>query len=45
MVDDSVRLWIFPYTLTGNATKWYIELQHASVNTFDALAMEFLKHF
>lgn len=44
MVDDSVWLRIFPCTLTGNATKWYIELPRA-VNTFDTLAMEFLKHF
>ena len=45
MVDDSVRLHLFPHTLTGNAAKWYIELPRASVNTFDTLAMEFLKHF
>jgi len=45
MVDDSVQLCLFPRTLTGNVTKWYIELPCMSVNTFDALAMEFLKHF
>ena len=45
MVDDSVRLRLFPRTLTGNAAKWYIELPHALVNTFDALAMDFLKQF
>jgi len=45
MVDDSVRLRLFPRTLTSNAAKWYIELQCASVNTFDNLVMEFLKHF
>ena len=45
MVDDSVRLCIFPHTLIGNAPKWYIELPHVSVNTFDNLVMELLKHF
>jgi len=45
MVDDSIRLCLFPHTLTRNTTKWYIELPRASVNTFGTLAMEFLKHF
>ena len=45
MVDDSIRLCHFPYTLTGNTAKWYIKLPHMSVNTFDTLAMEFLKDF
>lgn len=45
MVDDNFRLCLFPRTVIGNAAKWYIELQHASVNTFDALVMEFLNHF
>ena len=31
--------------LTGNATKWYIELPRATINTFGALATEFLKNF
>ena len=45
MVNDSIQLWIFTHTLTGNAAKWYTELPRALVNTFGALAMEFLKHF
>jgi len=45
MVDDSIWLWLFPNTLTGNAAKWYIELPRVSINTFGALAIEFLKHF
>ena len=45
MVDDIICLWLFPGTLTSNVAKWYIELPHASVNTFGALAMEFLKNF
>lgn len=45
MVDDSIRLRLFPHTLIGNASKWYIELPRASVNTFGAIAREFLNHF
>ena len=45
MVDDSIWLLLFSHTLTGNADKWYIELPRVSVNTFSALAMDFLKHF
>ena len=45
MVDDSIRLWLFPRTLIRNAAKWYIELPCTSVNTFGALVMEFLRNF
>lgn len=45
MVDDSVRLPIFHYTLTSNAAKWYIELSHTLVNSFNTLVMECLKNF
>jgi len=45
MVYDSVWLLPFLHTLTSNVAKWYIELPRAWVNTFDALVMEFLKHF
>ena len=45
MVDDSVRLQLFPRTLTGNAAKWYIELPCAAINTFGTLATDFLKNF
>lgn len=45
MVDESVYLRLFPHTLARNARKWYIELPCTSINTFDALAMEFLKYF
>ena len=45
MVDDSVQLRLFPRTLTGNTAKWYIELTRTTINTFGALATEFLKNF
>lgn len=45
MVDDSIRLRLFPHTLTRNVAKWYFELPSALANTFGALQMEFLKKF
>ena len=45
MVDDIIWPQLFPCTLTGNAAKWYIELPRTAINTFGALAMEFLKKF
>jgi hypothetical protein len=44
-MDDSVHLRLFQRTLTGSATKWYIELPHASFHDFNSLAMSFLMHF
>jgi hypothetical protein len=45
LMDDSIRLRLFQRTLTGSATKWYIELQRASFYDFNSLAMSFLTHF
>jgi len=45
MVCDSIWIHLFPHTLISNDTKWYIKLPRTSVNTFGALAMEFLNHF
>jgi hypothetical protein len=44
-MDDSIRLRLFQRTLTGSATKWYIELPRASFHGFNSLAMSFLTHF
>jgi hypothetical protein len=41
-MDDSIHLCLFQRTLTGSATKWYIELPHASFHDFNSLAMYFL---
>ena len=44
-MDDSVKLWLFQWTLTGIATKWYIELpQHLFVD-FGLLETVFPTHF
>jgi hypothetical protein len=45
LMDDSIRLCLFQRTLTGSATKWYIELPRASFHDFNSLAMSFLMHF
>lgn len=44
-VDDSIRLRLFQRTLTGAATKWYIELSRGIFQDFNSLAMAFLTHF
>ena len=44
-MDDSVRLRLFQRTLTGIATKWYIELPQHSFVDFGSLATVFLTHF
>ena len=45
MLDDSIKLHLFPRTLTGNATKWFIELPTSSFHDFGSLAMAFLTQF
>jgi hypothetical protein len=45
LMDDSIRLRLFQRTLTGSATKWYIELPRGFFNDFNTLAMAFLTHY
>ena len=45
MVYDSIKLHLFPYTLTGNAAKWFIELPTSSFRDFGSFTMVFLTHF
>jgi hypothetical protein len=45
LMDDSVRLCLFQRSLTGAATKWYIELKGGSFKIFNDLEMEFLTHY
>ena len=45
MIDDSIRPRLFQCTLTGGATKWYIELPHAKYPQFNSLAFMFLQYF
>lgn len=44
-LDDSIKLHLFPRTLTSNATKWLNELLTSSFHEFGSLAMAFLTHF
>nr|GEY07685.1 reverse transcriptase domain-containing protein [Tanacetum cinerariifolium] len=44
--DDSLRLSLFPYTLTHHATAWYDRLLRNSIHTFDDMMRKFLlKYF
>ena len=44
-LDDSIKLRLFPRTLTGNVAKWFIELPTTSFFDFQSLAIAFLTHF
>ena len=44
-MDDLVRLWVFQWTLTNTAMKWYIELPQHSFVDFGSLVTMFLTHF
>lgn len=44
-VDDSIHLQLFQRTLTGDATKWYIELPRNTYHDFNTLTMAFLTNF
>ena len=44
-LDDSIKLWLFPRTLTGSAAKLFTELPDASFFDFQSLAITFLTHF
>ena len=45
LLDDSIKLWIFPRMLTGNMAKWFVELLSATLFDFQLLAIAFLTHF
>ena len=45
LMDDSVQLQLFQWTLTGTAAKWYIELPQHSFVDFGSLVAMFLTHF
>ena len=44
-LDDSIKLRLFPRTLTSNVEKWFSELLSASFFDFQSLAIAFLTHF
>ena len=45
MLNNSIKLHLFPHTVISNATKWFIELPTSSFHDFGSLVMVFLTHF
>nr|GEY12897.1 reverse transcriptase domain-containing protein [Tanacetum cinerariifolium] len=46
VIDDALRLYIFPHSLTHHATAWFDRLPRNSINTFEQMAKMFLgKYF
>nr|GEW60013.1 hypothetical protein [Tanacetum cinerariifolium] len=46
IIDDTLRLYLFPHSLTHHATTWFDRLQRNSINTFEKMAKMFLgKYF
>nr|GEX10344.1 reverse transcriptase domain-containing protein [Tanacetum cinerariifolium] len=44
--DDALRLYLFPHSLTQNATTWFDRLPRNSITTFEKMAKMFLgKYF
>jgi len=44
-MDDLIKLHFFQRTLTGDAAKWYIELDTTSYRDFSSLSHTFFTHF
>nr|GEY47143.1 reverse transcriptase domain-containing protein [Tanacetum cinerariifolium] len=46
VIDDALRLYLFPHSLTHHATNWFDRLPRNSINTFEQMAKMFLgKYF
>ena len=45
ITDDSIRLRLFQCTLTGEASKWYVDQTTSSYTTFATIAQAFLSYF
>nr|GEU87984.1 reverse transcriptase domain-containing protein [Tanacetum cinerariifolium] len=46
VIDDALRLYLFPYSLTHHATAWFDHLPRNSISTFEQMAKMFLgKYF
>nr|GEW07623.1 reverse transcriptase domain-containing protein [Tanacetum cinerariifolium] len=46
VIDDALRLYLFPHSLTHHATAWFDRLPRNSINTFGQMSKMFLgKHF
>nr|GEY86685.1 reverse transcriptase domain-containing protein [Tanacetum cinerariifolium] len=42
VIDDALRLYLFPHSLTHHATAWFNRLPRNSINTFEQMAKMFL---
>nr|GEU34062.1 reverse transcriptase domain-containing protein [Tanacetum cinerariifolium] len=46
VIDDALRLYLFPHSLTHHATAWFERFPRNSINTFEQMAKMFLgKYF
>nr|GEU89573.1 reverse transcriptase domain-containing protein [Tanacetum cinerariifolium] len=46
IIDDALRLYLFPHSLTHHATAWFDRFPRNSINTFEQMAKKFLgKYF
>nr|GEY34259.1 reverse transcriptase domain-containing protein [Tanacetum cinerariifolium] len=46
VIDDALRLYLLPHSLTHHATAWFDRLPRNSINTFEQMAKMFLgKYF
>nr|GEU59117.1 reverse transcriptase domain-containing protein [Tanacetum cinerariifolium] len=45
VTDDTLRLYLFPHSLTHHATVWFDRLPRNSINTFEQMAKMFLEKY
>ena len=45
ITNDSIHLWLFQCTLTGDTTKWYVDQPSTSHSIFTMLSKSFLAYF
>nr|GEU88799.1 reverse transcriptase domain-containing protein [Tanacetum cinerariifolium] len=45
VTDDTIRLYLFPHSLTHHATAWFNRLLRNSINTFEQMAKMFLDKY
>nr|GEU90056.1 reverse transcriptase domain-containing protein [Tanacetum cinerariifolium] len=45
VTDDTLRLYLFPHSLTHHATAWFDHLPRNSINTFKQMAKMFLRKY
>nr|GFA52937.1 reverse transcriptase domain-containing protein [Tanacetum cinerariifolium] len=45
VIDDAIRLYLFPHSLTYHATAWFDRLPRNSINAFEQMAKMFLEKY